>query len=149
MLQRKNFDFERHVINIYADDTKNDNSSFRVIPVCLEKYLKVLNIESLESTDYIFSDHSLYSFNPGKKLIDKRYFAKYWSDKVRPALGFGMELQFYSLKDTGITNLMSDGISPVFVQKQADHSSLETTNMYTDKNLPEGFDQLRNLAKPV
>jgi len=149
MLQRKNFDFKRNVINIFANDTKNDTSSFRVIPICLEKYLKVLDIESLESNDYIFSDHSKYCFAPGKKIMDKRYFANYWAAIVRPALGFGMELQFYSLKDTGITNLMSDGISPVFVQKQADHSSLETTNMYTDKNLPEGYTQLRNLAKPV
>lgn len=148
-LKPTNFDLDKKTIRIYADKTKNDKDSFRVIPEVLEPYLDYLDLENTNKNDYIFSDKKNYTFNSGKILVDKRYFGKYWSEKIRPALGFGKELQFYSLKDSGITNLMIDGISPVFVQKQADHNSLETTNLYTDRSLPEGFDQLRKLAKPI
>lgn len=148
-LKPSSFDFKNKTIRINADNTKNDNNSFRVIPIVLERYLNALDIENTNPDYYIFSEKKSFLFTSGRTKIDKRYFAKYWSEIIRPALNFGKELQFYSLKDSGITNLMSDGISPVFVQKQADHSSLETTNLYTDKNLPEGYEQLRNLAKPV
>lgn len=148
-LKKGNFDFENHLIKIFPESTKNSHFSFRVIPLALEPYLEVLNIPSLPDTDYIFSEKLKFSFKSGPEKIDKRYFSKYWSEKLRPAMGWGLELQFYSLKDTGITNLMSDGISPVFVSKQADHSSIEITNIYIDKSLPEGYEQIRNLAKKI
>ena len=148
-LQKRNFDFKNHIIKIYPEATKNDNLSYRVIPLALEKYLQYLNIDKLNEDEYLFSCSVKYTFAPGTTVIDKRYFSNYWNLTIRKNLNFGKELQFYSLKDTGITNLMSDGISPIFVQKQADHSSLQTTTLYADKSLPEGFDQIRNLAKSI
>jgi len=148
-LKKKHFNLNNYTIQILADETKNDSTSFRVIPKVMEKYIETLNLDRMHPNDFIFSDHKSYSFTAGEKKIDSRYFAKYWAERVRPALGFNMELQFYSLKDTGITNLMADGISPAYIQGQADHSSLEITNMYLDKRLPEGYEQIRNLAKAV
>jgi integrase/recombinase XerD len=69
-------------------------------------------------------------FKPGKTKIDPRVIAKYW-DKLRKEIGMPMEMQFYSLRDTGITQMFSDHIDPVHIRNQADHSSLEITNVYT------------------
>jgi len=148
-LKRKNFDLERHVIFIGEDDTKNDHSSFRVIPIALEKYLDCLKLDEMNMNDYVFSQHKSYTFESGREMIGSRYFAKYWDERVRTALGWGLELKFYGLKYSGVTYLMEDGISPVYVQGQADHSSLEITNLYAESKMPEGFDQIRNLAKPI
>ena len=59
--------------------------------------------------------------------------AKYWELVVRPALGFGLDLKFYSLKDTGITNMLQNGVPINLVQKQADHSSVAMTAIYVGK----------------
>ncbi|MDL2262705.1 site-specific integrase [Bacteroidales bacterium OttesenSCG-928-I21] len=146
-LKKENFDFERHIVSISENWTKNDNDSYRVIPKAMDKYLKCLDIEKMNTKNYIFSQN--WTFELGQKQMDSRKIGRYWDKRIRPACDFGKDLQFYSLKDTGITNLMADGISPVFVQGQADHSSLEITNKYAHKRTPEGFEQIREMAKDV
>lgn len=147
-LKPSSFDLKNNLIFIHADETKNDNESYRVIPKALEKYLLPLDIENTPKDWYIFSQKN-YAFTAGPTQLNSRYFSKYWSDKLRPALKFPMNLQFYSLKDTGITNLMADGISPAYIQGQADHSSLEITNKYIHSRTPEGFLQIRELAGEI
>ena len=82
-------------------------------------------------------------------MLNPREISRYWSKTIRPNCGFGMDLQFYSLKDTGITNMIADGISPVYVQGQADHSSLSVTEKYTHKQTPESFEQIRKLSREI
>jgi integrase len=147
-LTPEHFDLKNKLIYIHANETKNDNDSYRVIPKVLEKYLKVLDIENTPKNYFIFSTKN-YAFEAGPKQLNSRYFSKYWSDRVRKDLNLPMNLQFYSLKDTGITNLMADGISPAFIQGQADHSSLEVTTEYIHNKTPEGFKQIRDLAKDL
>ena len=53
--------------------------------------------------------------------------------RVRPRCGFGLDVQFYSLKDTGITRALSEGVALNFVQQQADHSSPAVTGIYVGK----------------
>ena len=62
----------------------------------------------------------------------------------RMACDFPMELQFYSLKDTGITNMLVDGVPINLVQQQADHSSVAMTAVYVGKK-PEADKKLRKL----
>ena len=147
-LKPSSFDLKNNLLFIHGNETKNDNDSYRVIPKALEKYLPALDIENTPKDWYIFSQKN-YAFTAGPTQLNSRYFSKYWSDKLRPALGFPMSLQFYSLKDTGITNLMADGISPAYIQGQADHSSLEITNKYIHSHTPEGFMQIRELARDI
>lgn len=146
-LRLANFDLLRKVIYIRACDTKNDKDSTRVIPVALERYLSAIPWERISDDDYIFSD--AHTFMPGKKKMCPREIGRYWAKKVRPLTGFGMDKQFYSLKDSGISNLMADGVSASFVQRQADHSSLEVTQKYLHNTMPEGYEQLRNVAKDI
>ena len=73
-------------------------------------------------------------FKPGKKRSFPQRASDYWSKAVRPALGFGDDVQLYSLKDTGITNLAAAGVPVSFIQQQADHSSLAMTSIYCQRS---------------
>ena len=64
---------------------------------------------------------------------------------MRPGCGFPMELQFYSLKDTGITNMVSSGVPLPSVQQQADHSSVAMTSIYVGKNRKKAEEDLKNV----
>ena len=62
--------------------------------------------------------------------IDPRVIAKYW-EKLRREVGMPQEMQFYSLRDSGIVQMIHDNIPIDEIRDQADHSSLEITNIYT------------------
>lgn len=53
---------------------------------------------------------------------------------MREALGLPTTYQFYSLKDTGITEMLEAGVPAKLVKELADHSSLEMTEKYTHKS---------------
>lgn len=131
LLKCKDIDLNRQYIFVSAAIAKNDNDSYRTIPNDLLPLLRLIDLS--EPDNYVFGEHSDYDFRPGKKKIISRKIARYWSDYVRPACNFPMELQFYSLKDTGITNMLGEGVPISFVQQQADHSSVAVTAIYVGK----------------
>lgn len=131
LLRCSDIDLQRQTVHIAAEIAKNDNESFRTIP---SEALAVLKELDLSHPDYyLFGDHSLYDFSPSKKMICSRKIAKYWENHVRPACGFDKSIKFYSLKDTGITNMLSSGVPINIVQQQADHSSVAMTAIYVGK----------------
>ncbi len=148
-LKKSSFDLDRNLIYIRAEETKNQHDSSRVIPSVMDEILRNLNIEKLTESDYLFSDTKNYGLMPGKVKLCPRKFSRMWSSIVRPAMKWGLEYQLYGLKDTGITNMLADGISPAFVQGQADHYSLEVTNKYVHTRTPEGYEQIRNMMKKI
>jgi integrase len=82
---------------------------------------------------YLFGDN----FLPNRKEAFRRRFDKEW-DKMRTALSLPKEMQLYSLRDTGITEMLKTGIDPLSVKQHADHHSLEMTTIYSnhvDSNL--------------
>lgn len=127
----RDIDLDNQLIRISADIAKNEKDSTRTIPDSMMKYVRKLNLSN--PGHYLFGDHPRFDFSPGARKVSSRKFASYWSSVVRPALGFPMELQFYSLKDTGITNMVNSGVPLTSVQQQADHSSLEITSIYIGK----------------
>jgi len=75
--------------------------------------------------------------------VDSRKIAKRW-DNLRFDLNIPKEMQFYSLRDSGIIQMLEDGISPEMVQKQADHHSLEVTSEYVKHARPDGIEEIRS-----
>lgn len=74
---------------------------------------------------YLFGSKTL---RPGATQQEARIFRQYWL-KMRRALKWPEELQFYSLKDSGIRDLANaEGI--VVARDQARHSDVSTTNKY-------------------
>ena len=52
----------------------------------------------------------------------------------------------YSLKDSGITDMLAAGVSPAFVQGQADHSDLSITSVYAHTRTKAAYNELRNFV---
>ncbi len=89
-------------------------------------------IKSATSDQYLFS----IGYKPGKRLLTTRDTGRTWSN-MRNALGLPACYQFYSLKDTGITEMLEAGVPPKMVQELADHHSLEMTQKYVGKSKAE------------
>ncbi|MBL8010514.1 MAG: site-specific integrase [Flavobacteriales bacterium] len=67
-------------------------------------------------------------------------------NKMRDSLGWGKEKQLYSLRDSGIVQLLADGVDLTHVMRQADHSEIGTTNRYVQHYFPGGLEQVRRKA---
>lgn len=131
LLKCRDVDLKSQTVYVSSEIAKNDNDSIRTIPDSMMPYMRGLDYSNPDW--YLFADHKNYDFKPGKKPVCSRKLARYWSDFVRPGCHFPMELQFYSLKDTGITNMLGSGVPVSFVKQQADHSSLAMTSIYLGK----------------
>jgi integrase len=58
-----------------------------------------------------------------------------------------MSIKFYSLRDSGIIQMLEQGISAEYVRQQADHSSLDMTTIYSKHARPEGIEQIKHKIK--
>ena len=142
MLRCRDINLDKQVIHVRPEIAKNDNDSYRTIPDAMMPFMKYLD---LKNADYfLFADNSDYNFEPGKKQLCSRKIAKFWSEHVRPACKFSQDLQFYSLKDTGMTKMLGSGIPINLVQKQADHSSVAMTAIYVGQS-PNANEQLKSI----
>ena len=142
MLKCGDVDLAGNVIHIDAKVAKNDHESFRTIPEDLAMVFRSMNLSN--PGDYLFSRSPARDFSPGPLKEDSREIARWWNDHVRPACGFGSDLQFYSLKDTGITDMLGEGVPINLVQQQADHSSVAMTAIYVGKQ-SQSDSRIRNV----
>lgn len=144
-LKCNDIDLIKQVVHIRSEIAKNDNDSFRTIPDVIVPILR--NLELSNGGLYLFSgsgSDTPYEFSPGRTQVCSRKIAKYWDTYVRPACGFNQDLQFYSLKDSGVTKMLTEKIPINLVQKQADHSSVAMTAIYVG-DLPEANAELKKV----
>lgn len=126
MLKIKDIDFVENIINLPAEVAKNHNTRTIGVPAEIMAYLN--NLRNHEPDDYIFSKGYL----PGPELKTSKDTARTWA-QMREQLRLPMKYQFYSLKDTGITELLERGVPAKYVKELADHSSLVVTERYMHK----------------
>lgn len=126
MLKIKDIDFVENMITIPPEVAKNHKARTIGIPDEIMMYLR--RLEGYNSDCYIFSKGYL----PGTILKSSKETARTWA-KMRDALGLPLKYQFYSLKDTGITEMLEGGVPAKFVKELADHSSLVITERYLHK----------------
>lgn len=81
-------------------------------------------------------------FVPSEKMAQGRIFRERWS-KMRTALNLPDCYQFYSLKDTGITDMINN-VGLNVAKDQARHSSVAVTNHYAGKNQLKAQPELLN-----
>lgn len=144
LLRCSDVDLKRQVVHVPAAVAKNGNESFRTIPSAVIPFFEKLDLS--DPAGYIFGEHNgvMDDFTAGPRPLAKKKFSDYWFKAVRPACGFGDDVQFYSLKDTGITRMLGDGVPISFVQRQADHSSVAMTAIYVGKS-PLAVDDLKDV----
>lgn len=63
---------------------------------------------------------------------------------MRVKLGLPKNIQFYSLKDTGIVQLLEDGVSLKDVKDLADHVNVATTSKYLSYVSQDGILAIKN-----
>ena len=132
-LKARNIDLKKQVIYISGSFSKNHNDRIATIPNVMVPLLKEI-LFYVRKDDFIFTDNN---FNPGKKQATRRYISRYW-ESLRNHLEIKKEVQFYSLRDSGIIQKLRDGLDPKTVMELADHSSLEITNKYVKMAATKG-----------
>ena len=143
LLRCEDIDLNRQIVYVSGEIAKNDKNSVRTIPTAVIPYFERLDLT--KKSWFLFGDHPDYDFSPGRETICSRKIAKFWSHYVRPACKFKEDLQFYSLKDTGVTNMIGGGVPISFVQQQADHSSISMTAIYLGKSEARANSELKEV----
>lgn len=109
---------------ISAEVSKNKRDGKVALNDAVIKLMLDLNIFGHVSQNFLFG----YDLRPNQQRASSEIFRRKWV-KVREALGWGDEYQFYSLKDSGLRDLAnSQGI--VVARDQARHTDVSTTNKY-------------------
>lgn len=134
------FHLKSHTLTLYGDHTKNGNDAVITLPNHVIKLMIDLNVFSYPSQYYLFSDN----FCPGETRKSEKSFRDYWGRNLRKALGFSERYKFYSLKDTGITNMLKANADILSVRDQARHSSILITDIYTPKDIKAANEYIMN-----
>lgn len=132
------FSLDRQTIFVSGRFSKNHKDAIVTLPAKVAKLMIDLQIFSTPSNYYIFGA----KFRPSEKRRDEKQFREYWAN-LRNELKFPFTYKFYSLKDTGITNMLRT-CDVITVRDQARHSSILMTNIYTPQDIQSANDLLKN-----
>jgi integrase/recombinase XerD len=116
-------------IYIPKEFSKNKKDEIVTIP---SQFLPAItkHLENSSSDYYVFSNDN---FKPGAKKMEVKKIGRAW-EGLRNKLKLESKYQFYSLKDTGITDLLNSGVPAIKVRDQARHHDIKITEMYTQRN---------------
>jgi len=115
-------------IFVSEDFSKNKKSAKVALNDTLLKLMIELGVLSAPADYFLFGRH----FKPAADRCNADQYNRRWK-KMREALGWGDEYQFYSLKDSGIRDLANEqGV--VIARDQARHSDVSTTNRYIQEH---------------
>jgi integrase len=137
-LQIRNLQLMNHTIYIRGEQAKNRKDEYITLNEKVETFIRSLGLCQYPSDYYIFSRR----LKPGEYEISPSRFGERW-DKLRTKLGFSSTYQFYSLKDTGITELADNNVTNISIRDQARHSSLAITDVYTRHSAIKANEELR------
>ena len=116
-------------IIIDGQNSKNKKTESVTIPNAFLPDL-AQHLATANNNDFLFSK----DFKTGKTPINPKKISDTWA-KYRKTYGFNEKYQFYSLKDTGIMDLLNAGIPSIKVRDQARHYDIKQTEAYTPRNL--------------
>lgn len=136
-LRIRDYDPKTHRITIPAEVAKNHHE--RTISLAPDMTEFFDNLKG-EKDWFIFSS----GYRPGKKMLNTRDTGRTWSN-MRKELGFGEQYQMYSLKDTGISEMLEAGVPSKLVKELADHHSLEMTEKYLARSKADEILKYRDL----
>jgi len=133
-LKIANINLSEGYISVESEESKTHYSRIAALTPKLREDIARM-ISGAKQTDYLFSKN----YTPGAKQIVYSRFRKEW-DIMRKALRLPPEMQLYSLRDTGIHEMLKSGIDPLTVMQHADHHDLSMTTRYAnhvDRHLVE------------
>ena len=130
---------KEHYITIPGANAKNHNKRVAALSPELEELISKLNIDRYPKDFYLFGE----DLTPDKTSCGVARFTKEWV-KLRTALKLPKTMQLYSLRDSGINNMIKSGIDDLTVMQHADHSSLEMTTVYAKHHDPNLVNTMYN-----
>lgn len=125
MLKLRDVDFDEGLLFIPPEVSKNHDSRTIALSYDVLKYFSRLKENGCDPDQFIFST----AFRPGKRLYTTKNMFKVWRTMC-DTLSMPKSYHFYSLKDTGITEMLESGMPSKFVKDLAGHHSLEMTERY-------------------
>lgn len=132
-LKIRDISHDKKTLSLSGSNTKNGRDAVVTIPKHVVDLMEELGIFRKSQNFYIFGN----DFRPGIEPIKAKIFSTYWDKNVRKALNLSSAYKFYSLKDTGITNMIKSKTDLLSVRDQARHSSVDVTNVYTPQDCKE------------
>lgn len=139
-IQLKHISVKRGTIFIPDYSSKNRKDGTVTLPDKVLKLMIELDVFRYPESYYLFSDH----MRPGSGRRTNKIFTDYWTHHVRKDLHFPPNYKFYSLKDTGITDLIKSNTDLLSVRNQARHYSLLMTDLYTPHDIEEANEAIRH-----
>lgn len=121
----------KKLISLHSSGTKNKRDAKITLPDRVGQLMIDIDVFSHPSDHYLFGADFMPNASP---IVDKR-FRDYWHRELRPALRLPMEYKLYSLKDTGVTQMIKSQIDTLSVRDQARHSSILITDRYTPHDI--------------
>lgn len=134
------FNLKKKTLLLHGSNTKNHNDALLTMPDHVLKLMIDLRVFDSPGNYYLFSD----DFAPGPERRSEKSFRDYWQRHIRKNLKMTDRYKFYSLKDTGITNMLRANTDILSVRDQARHSSILITDIYTPKDIQEANGLLLN-----
>lgn len=138
-IQLKHISLKNQTLFIPDENSKNRKDGTVTLSANVINMMIDLRVFDSDDECFLFSDQ----FMPGKFERSEKAFRDYWTRWVRKDLKFPAKYKFYSLKDTGITNMLRKQ-DKITVRDQARHSSILMTDIYTPHDLMEANDLIKN-----
>lgn len=135
------FNLENQTITIQGSAAKAAKVRVTTIPDSFIEIVKEWNFSGALADQFIFGKN----FEASRNKLDPKRFGKKWS-AMREKLEMPKQYQMYSLRDTGIVDLLKSGVSPDEVMKQAGHHSLEITTVYARHFNNKGSEEIKGKA---
>ena len=125
MLRIRDIDFDTGLLRIPPEVSKNHIERTIALGYDVIKFFRELTGKGYATDSYIFST----DYKPGNRLYTTKNMFATWQ-RMRERLSMPDTYHFYSLKDTGITEMLESGMPSKFVKDLAGHRSLSMTERY-------------------
>lgn len=137
-IKLKHISIINQTLFIPDENSKNRKDGTVTLSAKVLKLMIELDVFNRDQECYLFSD----DFRPGEKMRSEKSFRDYWLNNVKKDLKFPSEYKFYSLKDTGITNMLRKH-DAITVRDQARHGDILMTDTYTPHDLMTANDLIK------
>lgn len=137
-VQLKDISLKEQTIFISGLYSKNHIDAKVTLPAVVIRQMIELHTFDNPGTYYLFGS----GFRPSAERASEKIFRDRWL-KVRKACGFPPSYKFYSLKDTGVTDVI-EKVGLVVAKDQARHSDISITSVYARKEQLRAQPELKN-----
>lgn len=137
----RHIDLEAGLITMPGEGTKSRRNRTSAIPPSMVSAIEAMQLHRFNPDDYVVGK----GLQPGPLPCGYNMVGNRWN-AMRKQVRLGVDKQLYSLRDSGIVQLIIDGVDLYTVMKQADHRNIETTNRYVQHYFPERLAEIKAKA---